>query len=76
MNGNEPNPPSQDICRECRWWFPQNASRREDAAWGQCRRHAPTCTGRDIRWPYTHAEGWCGDFQQVKTGIDAGGDRA
>lgn len=59
-----------DTCMFCAFW---NRNKTPTDAFGQCRRHAPLAvkkTGDRLstakRWPVTHEEDWCGDFEQKR----------
>lgn len=45
-------------CATCMWWV-----RKDTAALGRCRRHAPTLSG----YPATYDTDWCGDHKMDET---------
>lgn len=55
------------ICKHCKFWGLDNATKDLDSAKGFCRRYAPKnwiykYNGELYRWPYTLSKDWCGEF--------------
>ncbi len=62
-------------CASCRYWF-YMANSRDREPFGECRRFPPVRAenrkillrriGAAFCWPFTHEEGWCGEWAEAR----------